>query len=145
VEDLVPLITVTLLLAMLFGLVVFVSQVQPVKVLVVAAARNCARAGVETLAAGRGLDQATVTAVETALGGAEGAGTAFDPEGLAVRAYAETVWGRGRVFVCETGYNVRVDHLPLVGWFYPDAYVPLRARVALSIEPYKARWERSSP
>jgi len=76
--------------------------------------------------------------VETALSGAEG--SAIDPEGLAVRAYAEDVWGRGRVFVCETGYDVRVSHLP-VGWFYDAPSVPLRARVALSIEPYKARWE----
>jgi hypothetical protein len=138
VEDLVPLMAAVLVLAMVLGLTLFVSQVQPAKVLVAAAARNCARAGVETLAAGRGLSQATVTAVETAL-----AGTAIDPEGLAARAYVENVWGRGYVFVCETGYNVRVDHLPMVGWFYPGASVPLRARVALSIEPYKARWERS--
>ncbi|MBN1955668.1 MAG: hypothetical protein JW900_11540, partial [Anaerolineae bacterium] len=62
-DDLVPLMMVVLVLAMLFGLVLFVSQVQPVKVLVAAAARNCARAGIATLAVGRGLDQATVTAV----------------------------------------------------------------------------------
>jgi len=137
VEDLVPLILVLLLLAFLFGVATFVSHVQPVKVLVAAAARNCARAGVETLAAGRGLEQATVTAVETA---AEG--TAINPAGLSVRACAENVWGRGQVFVCEAGYDVRVDHLPLIGWFYPRGYVPLRARVALDIEPYKARWGR---
>lgn len=134
-EDLVPLILVLLLLVFLFGVAMFVSHVQPVKVLVVAAARNCARAGVETLAAGRGIDQAVVTAVETA---AEG--TAINPAGLAVRAYAEDVWGRGRVFVCEAGYSVRVSDIPLVDWFYPGDSVPLRARVALSIEPYKARW-----
>ena len=137
-QDLVPLMATLLILAMVFGLTLFVSQVQPAKVLVAAAARNCARAGVETLAAGRGPSQARITAVETAF-----AGTAIDPEGLAARAYVENVWGRGRVFVCETGYNVRVDHLPMVGWCYPGAFVPLRARVALSIEPYKARWERS--
>jgi hypothetical protein len=137
VEDLVPLMVTALILALLFGVVMFVSHVQPVKVLVHAAARNCVRAGVETLAAGRGLDQAAVTAVETAL-----AGAAIRPEGLMVRAYAANEWGRGQVFVCETGYNVRVSHLPMVGWFYPAGYVPLRARVALSIEPYKSRWER---
>ena len=137
VEDLVPLIVSVLVLALILGLVLFVSQVQPAKVLVVAAARNCARAGVETLAAGRGLDQALVTAVETAATGA-----AIDPAGMAVRARAENVWGRGQVFVCEAGYNVKVSHLPLVGWFYPRGAVPLRARVALDIEPYKARWER---
>jgi hypothetical protein len=137
VEDLVPLMMAVLVLAALFGMVLFVSQVQPAKVLVAAAARNCARAGVETLAAGRGLDQATLTAVETAL-----AGTAVSPQGLAVRAYAETTWGRGQVFVCEAGYAVRVDHLPLVSWLYPQGHVPIRARVALDIEPYKSRWER---
>jgi hypothetical protein len=137
-SDLVPLMVAVLVLAMLFGLVLFVSQVQPAKVLVVAAARNCARAGVETLAAGRGLEQAQVTAVETAM-----AGTAIDPQGLAVRAYAEDRWGRGLVFVCEAGYNVRTDHLPMVSGFYPGDHVPLRARVALDIEPYKSRWERS--
>ncbi len=135
-HDLVPLIVVVLVLAMFLGLVLFVSQVQPVKVLVHAAARNCVRAGVETLAAGRGLEQAQVTAVETAL-----AMTSMNPDGLAVRAYTEEVWGRGQVFVCEAGYNVRVDHLPMVSWFYPAGYVPLRARASLSIEPYKARWE----
>jgi len=135
-EELVPLLMVILVLGMFFGLVLFVSQVQPAKVLVVAAARNCARTGVETLAAGRGLDQALVTAVETAA-----AGTAIDPTGLSVHAYAEDAWGRGRVFVCETGYNVRVSHLPLVSWFYPEGHVPLRGRVSLSIEPYKSRWE----
>lgn len=67
---------------------------------------------------------------------------AFSAEGLAVRAYTENVWGRGEVLVCETGFNVRVNHLPLVGWFYPGNYVPLRAKVSLSIEPYKARWEQ---
>ena len=137
-EDLVPLMVVVLVLAMLFGLVLFVSQVQPVKGLVAAAARNCARAGVETLAAGRGLEQAQLTAVETAL-----AGAAIDPHGLAVRAYAETVWGRGRVFVCETAYSVRVDHLPMVAWFTGRPAITLRARVALAIDPYQARWERS--
>ena len=136
-SDLVPLMMAVLVLAMIFGLVLFVAQVQPVKVLVHAAARNGARAGIETLAAGRGLDQAMVTAVETAL-----AGTSINSEGLAVQAYAETVWGRGQVFVCEAGYNVRVDHLPLVSWFFPGDHVPIRARVALDIEPYKSRWER---
>jgi len=134
-EDLASLIIVTLALVLVLGVVTFVSHVQPVKVLVAAAARNCARAGVETLAAGRGLLQAEQTAVETAL-----AGSAINPDGLAVRAYAETVWGRGQVFVCEAGYNVRVMDVPLVGWFYPRGAVLLRARVALSIEPYKARW-----
>jgi hypothetical protein len=138
-EDLVPLIVAVLILAMLFGLVLFVSQVQPAKVLVVAAARNCARAGVETLSAGRGLDQAVVTAVETA-GVSDPQGLAINPQGLAVWAYTAD-WDRGQVFVCETGYNVRVSHLPIVSWFYPKGYVPLRARVALSIEPYKSRWE----
>ncbi len=137
-EETVPLIVVVLLLAMVLGLVLFVSQVQPVKVLVAAAARNCARTGVETLAAGRGLDQATVTAVETAL-----AGTAINPTGLGVRAYAANVWGRGQVFVCEAGYDVRVSHLPMVSWFYRGGPVPIRARVMLDIEPYKSRWERS--
>ena len=134
-EDLVPLMVAVSILAMIFGLVLFVSQVQPAKVLVVAAARNCARAGVETLAAGRGLDQAQITAVETAF-----AGTAIAPEGLTVQAHAENVWGRGQVFVCEAQYDVQTSHLPLVSWFYPGGYVPLRARVALDIEPYQARW-----
>lgn len=138
-EDLVPLMMVVLILALLLGLVLFVSQVQPAKVLVAAAARNCARAGVETLAEGRGLNQAVVTAVETALSGGEGG---ISPDGLSVRAYAQTLWGRGRVFVCEAGYGVRVSHLPLVGWFYPDHSVTVRARVALNIEPYKSRWQR---
>jgi hypothetical protein len=135
-DDLVPLMLVVLVLAMLFGLVTFVAQVQPAKVLVAAAARNCARAGVETLAAGRGLHQATATAVETAL-----SGTAIDGDGLAVQVHTENVWGRGQVFVCETGYNVEVGDLPLVGWFYPADHVPLRAKVSVWIEPYKARWE----
>lgn len=135
-QDLVPLLVAVLILALLLGLVLFVSHVQPAKVLVVAAARNCARAGVESLSEGRGLNQALQTAVETAA-----AGTAIDPEGLMVRAYVEGgLWRRGRVLVCETGYNVPVSHLPMVSWYYTDGYVPLRARVALSIEPYKSRW-----
>jgi len=134
-DELVPLIVVVLILAVLFGLVTFVAEVQPVKGLVTAAARNCARAGVETLAEGRGLPQAQQTAIETAL-----AGTAIDPQGLAVRAYTEETWNRGRVFVCETGYNVRVSHLPMINWIYRRGYVPLRARVVVRIEPYKARW-----
>jgi len=84
-DELVPLIVVVLILAVLFGLATFVAEVQPVKGLVTATARNCARAGVETLAAGRGLPQAQQTAIETAL-----AGTAIDPQGLAVRAYTKT-------------------------------------------------------
>jgi hypothetical protein len=134
-EDLVPLMMAVLILAMLFGLALFVSQVQPAKVLVVAAARNCARSGVETLAAGRGLEQAALSAVETAA-----AGSAIDPSGLTVQAYVDGAWGRGRVFVCEVAYSVRTDHLPMVSWFYPRGYVPLRARVALDIEPYQSRW-----
>jgi hypothetical protein len=137
-EELVPLMVVVLILALVFGLVVFVGRVQPAKVLVAAAARNCARAGVETLAAGQGLEQAQVTAVETAL-----AGTAIHPAGLELRAYAADAWGRGRVFVCQAGYSVRVSHLPLISWFYPQGSVPLRAEVALDIEPYKSRWVRS--
>jgi hypothetical protein len=136
-EELVPLLVAVTVLAMVFSLTMFISQVQPVKVLVAAAARNCARAGVETLSAGRGLYQAQVTAADTAL-----ASTAIDPEGLAVRVYAEDSWGRGRVFVCETGYRIPVGHLPLVGWFYGKDEVTLQSRVALSIEPYKSRWER---
>jgi hypothetical protein len=120
---------------MVLGMVLFVSQVQPAKALVVSAARNCARAGVETLAEGRGLDQALVTAAETAA-----TGSAIDPAGLEVRAYTEDVWGRGRVLTCETAYNVKVGHLPMIDWFYPGDHVPLRAKVSLSIEPYKSRW-----
>ena len=102
-----------------------------------AAARNCARAGVQTLAVGRGLEQARLTAVETAL-----SSSAINPAGLDVWAYVEDdVWGRGRVFVCHAGYNVRVSHLPMVGWFYPRDSVVLQARVSLWIEPYKSRLE----
>ncbi|HEY75969.1 MAG TPA: hypothetical protein G4O00_07290 [Thermoflexia bacterium] len=138
-DELVGFILIVLLLVLMLGVTTFVAHVQPVKVLVAAAARNCARAGVETLAAGRGLLQAEQTGVETALAGMGGG---IDPEGLAVRAYAADVWGRGRVFVCETGYSVDVSSVPLVGWFYPRDAVRLRARVALRIEPYKARWGR---
>jgi hypothetical protein len=135
-EELVPLLVTVTILSMLFSLTLFISQVQPVKVLVAAAARNCARAGVETLSSGRGLHQAQMTAIDTAL-----AGTAVDPGGLAVRAYAEDAWGRGRVFVCETEYRIFVSQLPLVGWFYGRDAVILQSRVALTIEPYKSRWE----
>lgn len=134
-EDLAPLLMVLLVLVLLFAMVIFVSQVQPVKVLVVSSARNCARAGVETLAEGRGMEQALTTAVESAADG-----TSIDPAGLEVRAYVETVWGRGRVLTCETGYNVKTGTVPLMDWFYPGEYVPLRAKVSLSIEPYKSRW-----
>jgi hypothetical protein len=134
-EDLAPLLMVLLILVFLFTLVTFVGQVQPVKVLVVSAARNCARSGVETLAEGRGMKQALTTAVETAADG-----TSIDPAGLEVRAYAETRWGRGRVLTCETGYNVATGNLPLLDWFYTGDYVPIRAKVSLSIEPYKSRW-----
>lgn len=134
-EDLAPLLMVLLVLVLILAMVVFVAQVQPVKVLVVSAARNCARAGVETLVEGRGMEQALMTAVESAADG-----TSIDPAGLEVRAYAETVWGRGRVLTCETGYNVRAGTIPLMDWFYPGEYVPLRAKASLSIEPYKSRW-----
>jgi len=135
-SELVSLMMVLLLLAMVFGIVIFIAHVQPVKVLVTASARNCARAGIETLAAGRGLRQAQVTAVETAR-----LGTAIDPDGLQVVTGTERDWGRGRVFFCEVGYGVRVDTLPMVAWFYPERAVPIRSRVSLSIEPYKSRWE----
>jgi len=137
VEDLVPLVLVLLMLTLVLGVVTFVSHVQPVKVLVATAARNCARAGVETLAAGRGLLQAEQTAVETARAGMGGG---IDPQGLAVRAYTADTWNRGRVFVCEVGYAVKVADVPLVAWFYPEKAVRLQARAALSIEPYKSRW-----
>ncbi len=104
------------------------------------AARNCARAGVETLAQGRGLDQALVTAVETA-GATDPQGLGIAPEGLMVRAYTADVWGRGRVLACEAGYDVVVGGLPLLRLFYADNVVPIRSRVSLSIEPYKSRWE----
>ena len=134
-EDLVPLMMVLLLLAMIFGLVNFVAQVQPVKAMVHTTARNCARAGVTTLNAGRGINQASVTAMETAL-----AGTFFDPAGIGVRVYPETVWGRGQVFVCEVQYNVRTSHLPMISWFYTDGTIPLNARVSMTVDPYQSRW-----
>ena len=151
-QELVPLLVTVLILALLFGFITFVANVQPAKVLVHAAARNCARAGVETLSQGRGLNQAKITAVETA-GSSQDMG--FDPTGLGVQAYTcsqvdwpdncgwDTMtdnWDRGLVFVCEAGYNVKVDHIPLVYLFYPKGYVPLRAKVGLTIEPYKSRW-----
>lgn len=136
-EDIVPFMALVLVLAMALGIVLFVSTVQPVKALVASAGRHCARTGIETLAAGRGLDQATATALETAA-----LGSAIDPTGLFVRAYTTNVWGRGQVLVCEAGYNVRVDHLPMVSWFYRRGYVPIRSRVSLDIEPYKSRWGR---
>jgi hypothetical protein len=135
-EELAPLLMVLVILVLVFTMVAFVARVQPVKVLVVSAARNCARNGVETLAEGRGMDQALKTAVETAADGA-----AIDPAGLEVRAYTETRWGRGQVLTCETAYNVSTSGLPLLDWFYPRDHVPLRAKVSLSIEPYKSRWE----
>ena len=139
-EDIVPLLLVVLLLVLVLGVVTFVARVQPAKVLVVASARNCARSGVETLAAGRGLPQALITAVETAR-----AGTAIDPTGLQVQAHAEERWGRGRVFVCETTYRVEVGDVPLIAWFYPKDQVTLTSRASLSIEPYKSRWEEPAP
>jgi O-antigen ligase len=139
-DDLVPLVLVLLVLALLFTMVMFVGHVQPVKVLVAAAARNCARAGVETLAEGRGLPQALDTAVATAGVGMPG-DRAISAGGLRAVAYTENVWGRGQVLVCETSYNVDVSTLPLVPLFYSGQYVPLRYRVSLTIEPYKSRWD----
>jgi hypothetical protein len=139
-EELVPLIIVLLLLAMIFGLALFVSQVQPMKALVHTLAYDCARAGVATLNAGRGLTQAGATAVEAA-----SMGTYYNPAGLHVETYPSTVWGRGQVFVCEVHYNVRTDHLPMVSWFYAGGYVPLSARASMTIEPYQARWGGEAP
>ena len=139
-EELVPLLMVLLLLAMIFGLVNFVAQVQPVKALVHSLAYDCARAGVATLNSGRGLTQAGATAVEAASMGAY-----YNPAGLYVEAYPDTVWGRGQVFIGEVHYNVRTDHLPMVSWFYPNGYVPLSAQVSMTIEPYQARWGGSTP
>jgi hypothetical protein len=139
-EDLVPLLLVVLLLVLVLGVVTFVARVQPAKVLVAASARNCARAGIESLAEGRGMPQARVTAIETAK-----AGTAINPDGLEVEAYAEDRWGRGRVFVCETTYRVKVSDAPLISWFWGKDHVTLRGRASLTIEPYKSRWEDPAP
>jgi hypothetical protein len=139
-EDTVPLLLVILLLVLVLGVVTFVARIQPARVLVVASARNCARAGVESLAQGRGMPQARVTAIETAQ-----SGTAIDPEGLLVEAYAEDRWGRGRAFVCETAYRVKVSDVPLIAWFWDKDRVTVRGRASLSIEPYKSRWEDPAP
>ena len=137
-EDTVSLLLVVLLLVLILDIVTFVARVQPVRVLVVAAARNCTRAGVETLAADRGMHQALFTAREMAR-----SGTAIAPDGLGVTVYIDDQWGRGRVLVCEVTYRVRVDDVSLLGWFYEKDHVECKARASLSIEPYKSRWQET--
>ncbi len=130
------LILAVLILSLLLGLGVFVAHVQPVKVAVHAAARNCARMAGESLAEGRGVDQGHVAAYQTM------ANMSFDPTFVDVLIQqGEYGWDRGQSISCHVRYAVDVGWMPFVGLFYPGEAVYLQGTSALRIEPFKSRWD----
>ncbi len=129
------LIFAVFFLALLLGLGVFVAHVQPVKVAVQAAARNCARMAVETLSQQRGPEQALTAAYETL------ARQNFDPAYAVVTFEQGGEWDRGQVIGCRVQYAVDVGWMPFVGLFYGGDSVPMEAVAMSRVEPYKSRWE----
>jgi hypothetical protein len=129
----ISLIFAVLFLAMLLGLGVFVAHVQPVKVAVHAAARNCARMAVATLSEGRGPDQGYAAAYQTM------ASQNLDVGGLEV-IFEHGAWGRGETIVCRVRYSVAVDWMPFISLFFEGRGIPLEGVSMLRIEPYKSRW-----
>jgi hypothetical protein len=130
------LILAVLILSLLLGLGAFVAHVQPVKVAVHAAARNCARMAAESLAEGRGVEQGHVAAYQTM------ADMSFDPAFVDVLiVQGEYGWDRGESISCHVRYAVDVGWMPFVDLFYSGQAVYLQSSSALRIEPYKSRWD----
>jgi hypothetical protein len=129
----ITLIFAVFFLVLLLGLGVFVAHVQPVKVAVHAAARNCVRMAGESLAQGRGPEQGYYAAYQTM------AGHNFDPAYVDV-VVQQGVWDRGHAIACRVRYAVDVSGLPFVSLFYGEGAVPLEGVSLLRIEPYKSRW-----
>ncbi len=132
-SQLVGMMFAVLLIAMLLGLAALVAHVYPAKVAVHAAARNCARMGVESLSQDRGVNQAVFAARQTM------AHHNFDPEYLQV-VIEHNAWDRGGSVVCRVRYGVDVSWLPFVGALFDDA-VRMEGKAASRIEPYKSRWD----
>lgn len=129
----ITLVFAVFFLALLLGVGVFVAHVQPVKVAVHAAARNCARMAGESLAEGRGVYQGYSAAYLSM------AHHNFDPEHVEVVIERGT-WDRGYTIACRVRYAVAVDWMPFVSLFYGESSVPLQGSSLLRIEPYKSRW-----
>ena len=120
-------------LCMVVGFAALVALAQPAKVAVHAAARNCARMAVESLSAGRGLTQAAQTAIYSLQN------QNLEAEHAEV-TLAAGAWGRGEAVTCRVVYHVPTGDLPMVGWFWSGATLPVKSSVTLAIEPYKSRW-----
>ena len=130
----ITLVFAVFFLALLLGVGVFVAHIQPVTVAVHAAARNCARMGIETLSEARGPEQALAAARETL------AFQNFDPARAQITLEHYT-WDRGEMVTCRVRYAVYVGWMPFVRTFYGGDAIPLEGVASLRIEPYKSRWE----
>ena len=122
------------ILALLLGLGVFVAHVQPVKVAVHAAARNCARMAGESLAQGQGTYQGYVAGYQTLVH------QNFDVEHADI-VIQRGLWDRGKTIACRVRYAVDVSWMPFVSLFTGEGTVSLEGVSALRIETYKSRWE----
>lgn len=130
-----------LILPVLFVLVVVVvafGRVLYVRVALDSATQNCAREAVESLRHHRGMAQAAYAGRNTLEGFYL---DASDAEFGIYYTVGYGRWYRGTEVVCRARFNVRLDDLPLIGWFYPGRAVPLYAETRLQVERYASFWE----
>ena len=130
----ITLIFAILFLALLLGLGVFVAHVQPVKVAVHAAARNCARMAGESLAEGQGTYQGYVAGYQTLVH------QNFDVAYADIEIQQGT-WDRGETIACRVRYAVNISWIPFASLFTGEGAVSLQGVSALRIETHKSRWE----
>ncbi len=126
---------IVLVLVFFLGLTAFVVKVRPAQVTVMTAARACARQGVTTLDAGRGLSQAQSAGWEALQA------RHLDPERATITVAPLGAWNRWTAVQCTVTYAADVRAVPFGRLFAGRPEIPLQATYTLLVDPYQSRWE----
>ena len=123
-----PLVLILVSGIMFFGRVLYTALA------VDAASFDGARAAVETLTRARGPEQGVQAATLTL------SGYYLDPGAAGITVVPLTAWDRGSAVLSHVCYNVRVDDIPLVRWFFGGQSMQVNAITTMSVDYYKSRW-----
>ena len=133
-QGLAELVVVLPLMLIMVSGIMFFGRVLYTALAVDAASFDGARASVETLTRDRGPDQGLQAAALTL------SGYYLDPSAASINVVPLSNWERGSSVLSHICYNVRVDDIPLVRWFFSGQSVQVNVTTVMAVDYYKSRW-----
>jgi hypothetical protein len=113
----------------------------PVKPVVWAAARECARWAVESLDPVQGQEQGIAAAQDVLAGSNLRRGDPTINISYINRANGLTEWVRGTEVTCTVTYPIDTSGFTVTGFFGSPSALSLSSSVTLSVEPLKSKWQ----